>query len=394
VSVRRRVLLSMLALALLGAGRGPGMGDVSEVRTWSYPDFTRVVVELTRSVDEPEVQRLAANPKAERPERLYLDLPRIWVGRRFESGIPVGDGLLEGVRLGQNTLESARLVIDLEHYAKHRLLLLSNPDRVVVDVYGQREDPEELRWPTSERAKRLPAQRLSMPLRTVQTVIVDAGHGGTDPGAIGIDGIREKDVNLRMAKLLAERLSERGFRVVHTRTDDRTLDLEQRTAIAEAARGDLFVSLHANSAPRHKTRGLEIYYLDEAYERHSLSVAARENGIRRSEMDSLQKTLARMRASEASDHSARLASSVHDSVFGQKGRGPRAVDLGVKRAPFYVLFLASMPSILVETGFLTNRQDVRLLQSDDFLPALADQIAAGLYRYRNDRGAVARVSGR
>ena len=393
MNARRRLLLLLLAPLLVGAGRGPGMGDVSDVRTWSYPDYTRVVIELTQPV-AAEVQRLAANPKADRPERLYLDLPRIWVGRRFEGGIPVGDGLLSGVRLGQYTLESSRIVIDLERYQSHRLLLLSNPDRVVVDVYGPREQPEELRWPTPSRSHTLPSQRLSMPLRTVRTVVIDPGHGGTDPGAIGLGGIREKDVNLRISKLLTKRLEQRGFRVVHTRVDDRSLDLEQRTAIAEAAGGDLFVSLHANSAPRHKTRGIEIYYLDEGYERHSLAVAARENGIPRSEMDSLQKTLARMRASEASDHSSRLARSVHDSVFGPtRRRGPRAVDLGVKQAPFYVLFLASMPSILVEAGFLTNRQDVRLLENEDFLAGLAEQIAEGLFRYRSNGAALAKLSG-
>jgi N-acetylmuramoyl-L-alanine amidase len=388
--VRRLALVALLPM-LLGAGRGPGMGDVSEVRTWSYPDYTRVVVELTQPV-EAEARRLAANATAERPERLYLDLPNIWVGRRFDTGIPVGDGLLSAVRLGQNTLENSRVVIDLQRYARHRVLILQNPHRVVVDVYGSRAEPEEMRWPVTEAMPRKPSQRLSMPLRRVQTVVVDPGHGGTDPGAIGLGGIREKDVNLRISKLLTAGLERRGFRVVQTRVDDRSLDLEARTAIAEAAGGDLFVSLHANSAPRHKTRGIEIYYLDEGYERHSLSVAARENGVQRSEMDSLQKTLARMRASEASDHSARLANSVHEAVFRSSARrGPKAVDLGVKRAPFYVLFLASMPSILVETGFLTNRQDVRLLESDDFLAGLADQIAEGLLHYRGQGSAIARA---
>lgn len=389
----RSLLLLLLLPALLGAGRGPGMGDVSDVRTWSYPDYTRVVVELTQPV-EVEVLRLAADAAAAKPERLYLDLPNIWVGRRFDAGISVGDGLLSAVRLGQNTLETARVVIDLQRYASHRVLILANPHRVVVDVYASRERPERLRWPAPRRAHGSSSPRLSMPLRTVQTVIIDPGHGGTDPGAIGLGGIREKDVNLRIAKLLGERLERRGFRVVQTRVDDRTLDLETRTAIAEAAGGDLFVSLHANSAPRHKTRGIEIYYLDEGYERHSLSLAARENGVRRSEMDSLQKTLARMRASEASDYSSRLARSVHDAVFrGAAQQGPRAVDLGVKRAPFYVLFLASMPSILVETGFLTNRQDLRLLESGDFLARLAEQIAEGLLRYRRDGSAIAKASG-
>ena len=225
-----------------------------------------------------------------------------------------------------------------------------------------------------------------MPLRPIQTVVVDPGHGGKDPGAVGLGGVREKEVNLALAKLLAKRLEERGFRVVLTRTDDRTLDLEERTAIAESERGDLFVSIHANASPRRGTRGFEIYYLDESHERHSLGVAARENGVPPSEVNSLQRALAELRVSEASAHSVRLAHAVHHEIVPAVSREHSGFeDLGVKRGPFYVLFLSSMPAILVETGFLTNRQDAKLLRSENFLASLAERIAAGMARYR-DRG--------
>jgi N-acetylmuramoyl-L-alanine amidase len=367
----------------MGVERPKGLGDVRDVRTWSHPDYTRVVVELTRAVG-PEVRRLPADAKALRPERLYVDLEGIWVGRRYVDGIPVADGLLRGVRLGQNSLQKTRVVIDLERYERHRLLVLRSPHRVVVDVYGSRAAPETLQWPEPQRgSESAPPSRLSMPLRRVHTVVIDPGHGGRDPGAIGLGGIREKDVNLRLARLLATRLDQLGFEVVLTRNDDSTLDLEERTARAESAGGDLFVSIHANASPRRRTRGIEIYYLDENHERHSLDVAARENGVPRGEMDSLQRTLARMRVSEASYHSGRLAQLVHDevaSVISKRYRG--AADLGVKQGPFYVLFLSSMPAILVEAGFLTNRDDAKLLRRADFLETLADRIAAGLVRYR------------
>ena len=145
---RRRLMRTRLACAiplalllplLLGVERPSGLGDVTDVRFWSYPDYTRVVVELTReTAKDVDVRRLPADAKAGRPERLYLDLPKIWVGRRFVDGIPVSDGLLQGLRLGQNTLAVSRLVIDLERYQRHRLLMLRSPDRVVVDVYGSR----------------------------------------------------------------------------------------------------------------------------------------------------------------------------------------------------------------------------------------------------------------
>jgi N-acetylmuramoyl-L-alanine amidase len=386
------MLLIVLVPALLGVTRPKGLGDVTDVRTWSYPDYTRVVVELTHPVDT-EVKRLAADAKAGRPDRLYLDLAGIWVGRDFEDGIPIQDGLLQDLRLGQNTLTRARLVIDLQRYDRHRLLILRSPDRVVVDVYGARTGGETLRWPRPEGAS--PNSRLSIPLRRIHTVVIDPGHGGKDPGAIGIGGLREKDVNLRLAKMIGERLEKRGFKVVYTRSKDRYLSLEERTVIAEAAYGDLFVSVHANASTRRGTRGIEIYSLDENHEGHSLDVAARENGVKRSEMDSLQRAMAKLQVSEASEHSVRLAKSVHDSLLLGLRKNYREVpDLGVKKGPFYVLFLSSMPAILLESGFLTNKQDAKLLRDDKYLMAMAEHVASGLGEYRSRGEQVAQWEGK
>jgi len=376
-------LLALLTIGLLGVERPAGLGDVREVRTWSYPDYTRVVIELTRSVDltEDAVVRLAANERAHRPERLYVDVPGIWVGRRYVDGVPVGDGLLQGVRIGQNTLRASRIVIDLERYGDHRMFTLRSPDRVVIDVYGQRAQKTK-RAPRDEKTQK--TGRLSMVSRPIQTVVIDAGHGGKDPGAIGVGGLREKDVNLRLARLLARRLEARSFRVVMTRADDRFVDLEERTVIAESADGDLFVSVHANASHNKRLRGIEIYYLNAGHKRHNLDVAARENGVARADLDDLQRTLARLRVAEASQHSKALADFVHADLTQGLARTYASVpDLGVKQGPFYVLFMSSMPSILVETGFLTNRHEAKLLRSEAYLDTVAAQIAAGIGHYRN-----------
>lgn len=382
------LVLCLLCLALLGVERPKGLGDVKEIRTWSYPDYTRVVVELTRPVvlSGDPVVRLGRDDKVKRPERLYIDVPGIWVGREYKEGVPVGDGLLQAVRLGQNTLETTRLVIDLERYERHRMFTLSSPDRIVVDVYGQREEEQAAQTgpKSGKSSEKKGTSRLPMGSRRIQTVVIDPGHGGKDPGAIGVGGVREKDVNLRLSKLLAARLRARSFKVVMTREDDRFLDLEERTALAESVRGDLFISVHANASRNRSLRGIEIYYLDEGHKRHNLEVAARENGVKPSEVDSLQRALSRLRVSEASKHSRILAEVVHEDIT--KGLGETygdVSDLGVKKGPFYVLFMSSMPSILVETGFLTNRKDARLLASDRYLDTLAAQIASGLGHYRN-----------
>lgn len=378
-----RIALALLGAALLGAERGPGLGDVTDVRHWSYPDYTRIVIELDREIDiKREPKRLAANPTAGRPERLYLDLEGVWVGRRYAKGIEVHDGLLEGIRIGQNTKSAIRVVIDLERYASHRMLMLAHPDRLVLDVYGPRPGAETLRWPTPDGDSQRPLLPSSM--RSVRTVVLDPGHGGRDPGAIGVGGLREKQVTLAMARALRQDLEGRGFRVVLTRDGDQTLTLEDRTAMAEAARGDLFVSLHANAARRRSVRGVETYYLDENHERHSVTVAARENGVDRHEVNALQRTLAKLRVHEVSPQSQKLAQMIQDRIVKGMPRpyGPVS-DLGVKKGPFYVLFLSTMPAVLVEAGFLTNQAEAERLRDERYIAAMAGQIAEALTLYRD-----------
>jgi len=388
-----RCLLACLALPLLlGIDRPPGLSDVTEVRHWSYSTYTRVVVELTRPATT-EVKHLDANRSEARPERLYLDLPEVWVGRRYADPIPVRDGLLERIRLRQNTLTTARLVIDLKHYDHHRLFYLSSPSRVVVDVYGGQGSRRRAPQPG---ARRPPSGQEPLPLgmRQVRTVVLDPGHGGRDPGALGSYGLREKDVTLRLARALRPKLVERGFRVVMTRDEDRTLSLEERTAFAEGVGGDVFISLHTNASKNRGARGIETYYLDKSHERHSQRVAARENGVPANRLDDLQRIVAQLRVSEVSVYSARLARTVHDEVIrGVRSTHGSTEDLGVKRGPFYVLFLSNMPSILLEAGFLTNGAEAVRLRSDFYIQVLAEQISRGLSSYRRENAlTVARVT--
>lgn len=369
----------LLALPLLGVDRPEGLDDVAAVRHWSYPDYTRVVVELSGEVKVKTSPRMLP-PAAGLPERLYLDLSGVWVGRRYAEGLPVGDGLLRAVRIGQNTRRDVRVVLDLQTYVHHRILTLHHPDRLVIDVYGRRQEGDARQWPHPAPGD---PPRLPTALRVPQTVVLDAGHGGRDPGAIGVGGLREKEVTLRLANLLRPKLEDRGFQVVMTREGDRTLSLEERSAIAEASRGDLFVSLHANAARRRTAHGIETYYLDENHERHSLTVAARENGVPRSQVNALQRTLAKLRVSEVSPHSRRLAEQIqHELVNGLPSQYRPVSDLGVKKGPFYVLYLSSMPAVLVESGFLTHVGEAKRLADARYLEALAERIAEGLSGYR------------
>ncbi len=367
---RRLALLALLLPIGLGAERPPGLGDVVDVRHWSYPEYTRVVVELSRPAVS-EVRHLAAG--GSQPERLYVDLPGIWVGRRYPRPVVVGDGLLQDVRLGQNTRRNTRLVLDLQRYGRHELLVLRAPNRVVIDVYGP-----------ARRRTRETDSRMPLDVRGVATVVLDPGHGGKDPGAIGVSGVREKDITLDLARRLRPRLQSRGFQVVLTRSTDRFLSLEERTALAAGSGGDLFISLHANASRKRSVHGIETYYLNTGNKRQSLRVAARENGMAASEFDQLDRTLVRLRLAENSEYSVRLAGLIQSHVAQGVGRRFRGVeDHGVKRGPFYVLFLSSMPSVLFESGFVTHFREGRRLRNPSYLDEMAESIARALSAYRS-----------
>jgi N-acetylmuramoyl-L-alanine amidase len=381
-----RLALAALAALALGADRE---SDVRGIRHWSYPEFTRVAIELTRPT-RARIDRLAADPAAGRPERLYLDLAGLWVGHHLDAPIPVGDGLLRGIRVGQFESRTARVVIDLQRYDRHQIRMLTNPHRVLIDVYGVRGRPQAEPLPVvssappsrAPEASRLPA--LPPGMRRVHTVVVDAGHGGSDPGAIGPGGLREKDVTLAVALELERRLVARGFRVVMTRRGDATLSLEERTALAEGVGGDVFVSIHVNAAARSAANGIETYYLDRTHERHTLRVAARENGVPPGALDPLQRAVAGLRMSEVGTSSATLAQTVHGELIrGVRSAFGNVANLGVKQGPFHVLFLSSAPSILVEVGFLTHRAEAKRLGTRWYRQVLAEHLARGLAEYRS-----------
>jgi N-acetylmuramoyl-L-alanine amidase len=384
-----------LACAALLAARARAQDDhvdrtqVRAVRHWSYADYTRVVIELSAPV-EVEVERLGADAAAGRPERLYFDLPGVWVGHDWDTPTPVEDGLLSAIRLGQFASDRARAVVDLTRYERHRIFALTGPDRLVLDVFAPRTpaalDPAAEIADLEADVKESPAVVPVRPDRKL-LVVLDPGHGGDDPGTCGTRRACEKDITLAVAKSAHERLVARGFDVLLTRDSDRTLTLEERTAFAEGANGDLFVSIHVNAAPRPRVRGIETYYLDANHERHALAVAARESGVAPLQLDPLQRVLAGFKVAEVGSRSAQLAAAIHRELIGGVKQAYGAVeDLGVKRGPFHVLFLSNAPAALVEIGFLSNPVENARLRSPLYREVIAEQLARGLSSYRRMRG--------
>ncbi|MHB1846984.1 MAG: N-acetylmuramoyl-L-alanine amidase [Deltaproteobacteria bacterium] len=216
----------------------------------------------------------------------------------------------------------------------------------------------------------------------VRRIIIDAGHGGHDTGAIGPGGTREKDVTLAIAQRLAKALRARGLDVVLTRDADEFVPLEERAKLANRKRGDLFVSIHANAAVDHRLRGTETYFLDVTADRYAIRLAARENQSTERSISDLQLILADLAQKAHVEESHRLALQVQESLCGQARRKyPGERDLGVKHALFYVLLGVKMPAILVETAFVSNPTEEQRLRSGDYQDEVAQDIAKGIERF-------------
>jgi N-acetylmuramoyl-L-alanine amidase len=226
----------------------------------------------------------------------------------------------------------------------------------------------------------------------VRRVVIDAGHGGHDTGAIGRKGTQEKDVTLAIARKLARELRTRGLEVMLTREDDHYLKLEERARLANELKGDLFISIHCNSAPTSKLRGVETYTLNTSADRYSIRLAARENASSEKGISDLQFILADLATKANTEESTRLATQVQKNLVSHLSSEYKGVkDLGTKEALFYVLLGTKMPAILVETAFLSHAEEEQRLASDKYQEDVAQAIAHGVDDFLGNRRKMAQV---
>jgi N-acetylmuramoyl-L-alanine amidase len=216
-------------------------------------------------------------------------------------------------------------------------------------------------------------------------IVIDPGHGGHDTGTIGPEGLEEKDLVLdvgrRLGKLLETRL---GSEVVYTRKDDTFIPLETRTAIANQARADLFVSIHANSSHDPDARGVETYYLNFTSSPDALEVAARENAVSEKSIYELQDLVKKITLKDKIEESREFAGDVQQSLHsGLAVKSPAIRDRGVKKAPFIVLIGANMPSILAEISFVSNPTDEHRLATSEYRQRIAESLYRGIAKYVN-----------
>jgi N-acetylmuramoyl-L-alanine amidase len=356
------------------------------------------------------------------PDRIYFDIENATLANtlvRESVTIPSG-GYVSAVRIAENRPNVVRVVLEVTQARDYSVMQLSNPDRLVVDVYGSAaraaipNSTQAVREPTpevrpqaiSQKSAAKPAESVPGTLRQaaartgvapipqptrdggrsltralglkIGRIVIDAGHGGHDTGTIGPTGLMEKDVSLDVALRLGKLINEKfpSAEVVYTRDADMFVPLEQRTAIANEAKADLFISIHTNSSSDSRVKGVETYYLNLAADRSAMEVATRENATAHGSVHELQELVSKITQNEKIRESRELAANVQEALAKRTvSTDLTARDRGVRKAPFVVLIGTNMPAVLTEISFLSNPADEQWLKQ----PANRQRTAEGLY---------------
>nr|WP_246347278.1 N-acetylmuramoyl-L-alanine amidase [Desulfurispira natronophila] len=412
-------------------GSSPKSAQLVNVDTFSNQDYTRAVMRFADANGDVTFKKhwLREDRSLNMPPRLFIDIFDAQLAGDMEN-IVLDNTHLQGVRMAQYDSDTVRVVFDINSVSDFKVFVLQNPVRVVVDLTSDPEpDPMAITRNLLQAAKKappepvitaerpaaaspsppsdsnlvndpskLPAEGGRLQLASLEphslslakqlglginTVVIDPGHGGRDPGAVGHRGLKEKDVVLDVSRRAAEYLRRNSdLNVLLTREKDEFLPLEARTAFANTHRADLFVSVHTNAFRDSSVHGIETYYLNITSDPRAMEVAARENSISQRNVSDLQNILNDLMMNSKISESSVMAQVIHNDLYqGVRRHHPETRNAGIKKAPFYVLIGAQMPSILVELGFITNPREGALMATENYRQMLAENMARGIIRY-------------
>lgn len=384
------MLLKLLKTFLLGCALISGLAQAAQLtasRLWPSPDYTRITLE-------------AAQPVAFKyfvladPERLVIDLDGVEAGAALDAlagQLSIDDPYIGAIRVGINRPGVMRVVLDLKSAVKPSIFQLQPMGpyghRLVVDLYPAQ----------SRNVAAIPAPGPVEPARSARpgapqyarliTVAIDAGHGGEDPGAIGSSGSREKDITLALAKKLKQKIdAQENMRAVLTRDGDYFVPLANRVVKARDVKADLFLSIHADAFIKPHARGSSIFALSE---NGATSVAARWLAKKENDADLvggvnvdvkdpfLKRTLIDLSQTATINDSLKLGHAVLQEIGGINTLHKPHVE----QAGFAVLKAPDIPSILIETAFITNPEEERRLNDPDYQDKLVNAIVVGIKAY-------------
>jgi N-acetylmuramoyl-L-alanine amidase len=406
------------------------VATLTRIQRSALPGGVRVLLQLDREVSYTDV-------RLDEPPRVFFDLKGVRPGAGMTKPLHFPDDIVREIRLGRHPDATTRIVMSLEGVARYSTFALYDPYRVVIDfVRGPRLVETALlasrtlpaakaaKGPRLPPSRRLSAPPASVPLKAetitstvpalppslpsanagggfslsrqlglgLARIVIDPGHGGHDPGAQpGL--LSEADIVLDVAQRVEKILLKQNLEVILTRRTDTFIPLEERTAIANREAADLFLSIHVNASANSKARGVETYFLNFASNPEAEAVAARENSSSGRTMHSLPEIVRAIALNNKLDESRDLAGLVQRAMIRRIRTQNKLVrDLGVKQAPFVVLIGASMPSVLAEISFITNRGEAALLRTGAYRQRIAEALADAVMQYQQSLKKVAAVA--
>jgi len=386
--MRRLVLVVISALCLTAPlfSQRDVREEVYDLRPYTHPNFTRIAIDIGK-LREYHSDTLFT------PDRIYVDIYQAKLNAILHNKvISVSNGYVSKIRIAQKNSTTVRIVVDLdfEEIKRYQVFHLFDPFRIVIDIYP---DYADLTPPPAKATK--PAQPTksgySMARQLglgVGRIVIEPGHGGKDPGAIGRKGTQEKGVVLDVSKRLQKLIDNNTeLEVVLTRESDIYVPVETRPILANQKRADLFISIHANANPKKSYSGIATFYLNFPSDASVMEVAAMENATSTKNISEMNNILREILREDKLKESRELANKIQSSLVGHLSKNYKNVtDLGVKGGPFWVLIGGDMPSILVEISHLSNSREENHLRTPEYRQKIAQAIYQGILEYINSLG--------
>jgi len=398
-------LFLILFVSAFGQPADP-RAEVISLRYHQHPEFFRIVIEI-------EQIREFYSAELKDPERFYLDIFQAKLTPSLPgTSIQINSPLVKALRLAQKNPSTVRLTLELVPGAKQaeKVYYLREPTRLVIDLYS-RPSSETKPTPRAQAPASSPAgerppltsqeQTPKAPVPSssgyslvrqlglgVKRIVLDPGHGGSDPGCISPTGLKEKDLALDLAKRLKVLLETQGkFEVMLTRDGDVALPLEKRTSFANQKGADLFISIHLNASPRKNRTGVETFYLNFSPDPAVNELAAKENASSTKNIRDMKLIVEKIMKNSKYEESRDLAEKIHNNLLQhlKQNFGPRE-DLGVKGGPFWVLIGSEMPAVLVEVSHLSNQKEETALKTEIYREAIATGLFRGIIEYVKSLG--------
>lgn len=360
-----------------------GRAEARDIRYWSHQKYTRIVMDLDTLIRFDHV--------TSSEDKVTLNLYNLYVDKDLKGKIEsISDSTIKEVQVSEKGADQIAISFWLDGLKKFKAFPLPSPPRIVIDIFAKDTNKKTTQQPSEEPPSKKDKMVKSQPPQKIDTIIIDPGHGGKDPGAIGKSGLTEKevvlDIGLRLREMIIRKMRKK---VIMTRDTDLFIPLDERSRLANGSNGELFVSIHANSSPKKNTRGVEVYLLGAPSDKRALATAARENATSEEDTNYLQTILKELAKDFTTEMSLEFAHLTMESFSGILDKRYNMVKLGVKKAPFYVLIHTDMPSILAEVSFISNPYEEDLLKRDDYRQKIAEALFEGIREYiENKQGQI------